>query len=259
VLPGEDICFGSWDETTKRIDFGSKMSTNVEMFFVPDNTDSFPVQSAYIHTSCSKPIYPTWAQVFSDDCDSSDGNLVNLDDVSAGALDSSFHLAFIDGVSREYYEAAKELSDINGVSFFDINFADCGCGCDTTASPPPTDPPTEPQRPGPGPPNPGPNPGPENSCEQECADWVFNNCVRKGDNGKGIEGWNCNVTEADEDGGGDLDGDGGDGRFLRASLGELRLPEDIDGLSLAEQIEFHDEMAKLYDLLLSLVASAEGK
>lgn len=133
VLLGDDICFGSWDEEANRIDFGSKMGTNVEMFFVPDDTDSFPVQSAYLHTSCSKPIYPSWAAVFAEDCDSSEASLVNLDEVLAGSL--GFCVAFVDGVSRGYYKVAKELSDETGISFFDVNFVDCGCNCDATAFP----------------------------------------------------------------------------------------------------------------------------
>jgi hypothetical protein len=138
---GDEVCFGSWNQETNRIDFGSKMPTNVELFFVPSDEDSYVVQSAYIHTSCSKPVYPNWATVFAEDCSSSDSSVVNLDNVaSSGSL--GLHVAFIDGVSPGYYQVAKELYNETGISYFDVNFADCGCNCDATGAPTISSPPT---------------------------------------------------------------------------------------------------------------------
>jgi len=358
VLTGEDICFGSWDNETNRFDYGSKMVTNLEMFFVPDDTSLFPVQSAYIHTSCSKPVYPNWAAVFAEYCDSSDSSLVNLNETSASSL--GFHLAFIDGVSRGYYFAAKELSDETGLSFFDVNFANCGCNCaatafptvspsptaggptgsppttsrprpnpprpptaspsnpptdsgvpptsppvspptdspqtDPTASPPTTDtpptsppvsPPTEtppsespptdspqsdptaspptidnpPTGPTDSPPNPPtdspgvpptfspprPNPRPE-TCEEQCAAWVYRFCNRRGDDGSILPNTPCDVNE-------NLgDGDGEGGRYLRAIL---NTEDDVRSLSIEEQMKFHDEMAKAYSSLFARLVLVE--
>jgi hypothetical protein len=75
---GDEVCFGSGNQETNRIDFGSKMATNVELFSVPSDEDSNVVQSAYIHTSCSKPVYPNWATVFAQDCSSSDSRLWSI-------------------------------------------------------------------------------------------------------------------------------------------------------------------------------------
>jgi hypothetical protein len=135
---GDDVCFGSRNQETNRIDFGSKMPTNAELFFVPSDEDSNVVQSAYIHTSCSKPVYPNWATVFAEDCSSSDSSVVNLDNVtSPGSL--GLHVAFIDGVSPGYYQVAKELYNETGISYFDVNFdvnfADCGCNWGATGAP----------------------------------------------------------------------------------------------------------------------------
>ena len=132
---GDEVCFGSWNDETNRIDFDVKMPTNVELFFVPNDADSYVVQSAYIHTSCSKPVYPNWATVFAEDCSASDSSYeVNLDNVaSPGSL--GLYVAFVDGVSRGYYQAAKELYDEEGISYFNVNFADCGCNCDATGAP----------------------------------------------------------------------------------------------------------------------------
>jgi hypothetical protein len=96
VFAGAEICFGVWDEEEKRIDFGSKMPTNLNLFYIED-TEGL-IQSAELHTSCSKPLEAPYAQPFTEDCDPSvAGEPLNLGDISSES--QAFYLAFVDGVS----------------------------------------------------------------------------------------------------------------------------------------------------------------
>jgi hypothetical protein len=102
VVAGKEVCFGVWDEEEKRIDFGSKMPTNLNLFYIEDGK----IQSAEVHTSCSKPLEAPYAQPFTEDCDpSAAGESVNLDEISNEP--QAFYLAFVDGVSRGELYALK--------------------------------------------------------------------------------------------------------------------------------------------------------
>lgn len=99
VIARAEICFGVWDGASNRVNFGSKMPTNLNLFFVPQDSVAFPIQSAELHTSCSRPIYAPYAQPFTQNyCNpSSVVEPLNLDELSTAL--SGFYLEFVDGVS----------------------------------------------------------------------------------------------------------------------------------------------------------------
>jgi hypothetical protein len=61
VGPGADICFVSWDAESNSIAYDTKMPTNLHIFFLPDDESSAHIVT--VHTSCSRPVYPPYAQV----------------------------------------------------------------------------------------------------------------------------------------------------------------------------------------------------
>jgi hypothetical protein len=123
VLEDEDVCFGKWDNVTSRLAYDSKMPTYLDIYLI--NEDG--VFSARIHTSCSKPVYAPFAQGFSEAC----SEPLSVIDLSVDTEEElPIHLAFIDGISRKYFESASQLDTVNAENVvFDISFGGCGCFC----------------------------------------------------------------------------------------------------------------------------------
>lgn len=123
LLDGEDVCFGKWDNVTSRLAYDAKMPTDLVIFLINEKG----VFSARIHLSCSNPVYAPFAQGFSEAC----SEPLSVIDLSVEREEElPIHLAFIDGISRKYFETGSQLDagyDENVV--FDISFDGCGCFC----------------------------------------------------------------------------------------------------------------------------------
>jgi hypothetical protein len=124
VLGDEDVCFGKWDNATSRLAYDAKMPTNLDIYLI--NEDG--VFSARIHTSCSNPVYAPFAQGFSEAC-SEPLSVIDLSIETGEEL--PIHLAFIDGISRKYFEFASQHTGNDENVVFDISFDGCGCVCGT--------------------------------------------------------------------------------------------------------------------------------
>lgn len=123
--PEDSLCLASYDSETNKVLFGVAMPTNVAVYFVPDQ-DQSSVYSAQVHMSCSKPVHPPFAQAFVDACG---GDSVEPFDLTYSSTASPTHLAFLDGISRDYYEAAIGVGLDSLSSLYDITFDGCGCEC----------------------------------------------------------------------------------------------------------------------------------
>jgi len=193
VKAGDDLCVAYIDPETGGIRFDEKFPTDLFLYYFPDN-DSSSAFVGRIHTSCSKPVSAPFGQTLVDACASDYPPPFDTENVGNGTQDLPF-VKFLDGVSVDYYEAAVAAEiGVDISSLFDISFDGCGCRCQNASStnptpPPPTDNPTLELSESPAPPSvaggttPPPTTPPttfafqEIQCEQECLEYVYNNCV----------------------------------------------------------------------------------
>jgi hypothetical protein len=239
IEPGDEVCFGTWNQATNRIAYREKMPTSLDIYFIP-NEGSVSVYTGRIDTSCSKPLHSPFAQALGNAC-SARPALVNLEESDEEDLD--IHLAFVDGMSSVYYEAASEFGTEDSLQF-DISFAGCGCSCGQTAVPPlslvPT---TSPSIVLSSAPSDGPTVHPttlepsslEPECEEalQCRDWALEFCVIEGTD------FPCDVENLPH-------------RLLlqyQTAVGEAKKK----AMSPSEKLAFHKEMASLLQTLASLL------
>ena len=251
VDPGDEVCFGLWDDDSGCIAYDRKMPTNFPIYFVPSSGDVSSVFTGIIHTSCSKPLYIPFAQALDDACFSSDPPIINLKEKEGG--DVPIHLAFRDGISKSYYNAACALN-AHSTPHYNISFAACGCNCngDSQSSDDewwwilfgngaPEEPTTSPELSPSGEPSLAPSASNKpSSCSDACTAFVYDNCVFSDGTGDA-----CDIES-------------GDNRLLLQDDDPLIQADTAAGerasmLSSTEKREFHRDMVTLYAELNTLL------
>ena len=247
VDPGDEVCFGLWDDVAGRIAYNRNMPTKVPIYFIPSSGDAFSVFAGKIYTSCNNPVYAPFAQALDDACFSNNPPIINLQEKEGGDL--PIHLAFVDGISRGYYKAASTF-DEDLPLLYDISFAECGCACESWLVPTPAPscdhdhPLDQPSMPPTTVASNQPSVVPSvsskpSSCAEACAAFVFDNCVFNDGSGD-----SCDI-------------DSGNGRLLLHSNPLLQADTTADNwvsmLSPEAKLSFHQDMVVLLAELNSLI------
>jgi len=132
VVPGDELCFGVWNELVQRFLYGQQMSNNTKIYFIADNKDD-TLHSAAIHTSCLVPLVPPFAALFSPGCDEAETLTINMDDDFIKS--DEFYLQFLDGISTDFFVLAED-ENAEDRARFDITLLNCGCVCDPVTTAP---------------------------------------------------------------------------------------------------------------------------
>jgi hypothetical protein len=127
VKNGTEVCFAAVDISTNTILFDQEMGIDVYVYFIPDGDLNSEALVGTISTSCSKPVVPPYAASLFDPCHADKADiLLNLDSYSG----NSPYLAFLDGISSNYYKYALNVLGDAHQQKFDISFGNCGCTCE---------------------------------------------------------------------------------------------------------------------------------
>lgn len=235
VEHGTEVCFAAVDPLTHKIRFDQKMGTDVYIYFVPFGDEDPGALIGTIHASCSMPLVSPYAASLYDPCGPFDeeNQLLNTELYNGNIP----FLAFLDGISTGYYEAAMGSVGDGGddgsyQQEFDITFGNCGCTCESFQHPPGTEGGSFPSSSPTGAPtidstvapqaapysgvggSPGPGFVPPGKCPSSCTKFIEENCVFGDNAGSELFGTKCDINARIQDDSG-TSAEGDDGRRLQ--------------------------------------------